>query len=80
MMKKISEKKFSDDSIGEYYATGDYENGFPSMLFFWKGNNVPTKLCLNTSSYAYTHAGKVYQEACDNFPVGYSQEGGDAIP
>jgi len=79
-MKKIKEVKFRDGRIGEYYETGEYREGLPSALFFWKGDNTPTRLCLDISSYAYTHAGRTYKEACDEFPPNFSQEGGDAQP
>lgn len=73
-MEKIKTVKFSDGTVGEYWATGRWNNGQPSVLFFLKGNECPTWLCLNLLQYAYTHGSSIYREACENFPKGYSQD------
>jgi hypothetical protein len=72
-MKKIKEVIFTDGSIGEYWATDEWVEGFPSASFFWKGDDCPTRLCLDWYDYAYTHGGKIFRQACEAFPKGFSQ-------
>ena len=73
MMKKIKRIKCGK-YFGAFYATGKEAGGLPGAIFFWVGDECPTWLCQDRQNYAYTHGGKAYQEACEGWPEGFSQD------